>query len=178
MDSVALRSKPSLPFLKQLIYVWSWTLVLHGWNAGNVKDHPHPPLSLLAVLSTCKQMEQAPGWAEEGPPVLPLQGREAECEECQRRENKSILHLFLSIWRSHCPWYLSCFSFPFPWLNFLLSVIQIFWVTSFNPLLENWSPLWHVHTFPTRNWPKSDKMNLFVLQFLKTQICIVFCWLK
>lgn len=34
--------------------------------------------------------------AHEGPPVLPLKGREAECEECQRRENKSIQLLLLS----------------------------------------------------------------------------------
>lgn len=50
----------------------------------------------LLVLSTRKQMEQAPGWADEDPPVLPL-GKAAECQECQRRENQSILSLFLSL---------------------------------------------------------------------------------
>lgn len=41
---------PPLPpplYSEQLIYVWSWTLVLFGWNAKNFKDpllclsHPH-----------------------------------------------------------------------------------------------------------------------------------------
>lgn len=91
-DSVALRPKPSLR-------TWnSWFMSGPGHLcsvAGMQGISKTPPLH---VPSTRKQMEQAPGWADEGPPVLPLQGREAECKECQRRENKSILSFSLSIW--------------------------------------------------------------------------------
>lgn len=77
---------PPPPFYsEQLIYVWSWTLVLFGWNAKNFKDPPPLP-----VPSSRKQMEQAPAWADESPPVLPQRGREGECKEWKRQEERSI----------------------------------------------------------------------------------------
>lgn len=80
-------SAPPPPFFysEQLIYVWSWTLVLFGWNAKNFKDPPPLP-----VPSSRKQMEQAPAWADESPPVLPQRGREGECKEWKRQEERSI----------------------------------------------------------------------------------------
>lgn len=63
----------------------AWTLVLFGWNAKNFKDPPPLP-----VPSSRKQMEQAPAWADESPPVLPQRGREGECKEWKRQEERSI----------------------------------------------------------------------------------------
>lgn len=51
--TLADRQCPPPPFYsEQLIYVWSWTLVLFGWNAKNFKDPPPLP-----VPSSRKQME-------------------------------------------------------------------------------------------------------------------------
>lgn len=95
-----------------------------------------PPLH---VPSTRKQVEQAPGWADKGPPMLPQQGREAECWECQRRKHKSILSFFLSICSSFFLCYLSHLPSPV-----VLHVLQaLIWLSGPFELFCLIHPFWN-----------------------------------
>ncbi|KAK5600530.1 hypothetical protein CRENBAI_017524 [Crenichthys baileyi] len=72
---------------------------------------------LLLVPCTYKQMEQAPSWGDEGPQMLPHQGKEAECQECERQHNKCAL----SFYPAACGLFVS-------YKYCLLSVTTILWL--------------------------------------------------